>query len=143
LGEHFFDLWRDLYNEEFVHGQPQESDWGFRVIPVETAIEPASFVLPHEQVSGIIRSARRIAVQSCPCRKRERRCDNPIEMCISLNELADYIMYRGLGRDFTADEALALLHGAEEWGLIHVPKCGPLWIAVGHREEPLSRPGGP
>ncbi len=119
LGERFFDLWRDLYNEEFVHAQPQDSDWGFRIIPVEKTLESTSFVLPYEQTSEIIRSARRIAVQSCPCRKRERRCDNPIEMCISLNDLADYIMYRGLGRELTADEALALLRQAEELGLIH------------------------
>lgn len=119
LGDRFFDLWRDFYNKEFVRGQPPGRDWGFRVIPVETAIEPASYVLPYEQVSQLILSARRIAVQSCPCRKRERRCDNPIEMCISLNELADYIMYRGLGRELTAEEGLALLCEAEERGLIH------------------------
>jgi electron transport complex protein RnfB len=119
LGEGFFDLWRDFYNNEFVHGQPQESDWGFRVVPVERAIAQASFVLPCEQVSELVRSARRIAVQSCPCRKRERRCDNPIDMCISLNELADYVLYRGLGRELAAAEALALLREAEERGLIH------------------------
>lgn len=119
LGERFFDLWRDFYNNEFVHGMPQDSDWGFRVIPVEKTIESTSFVLPYEQTSGLIRSARRIAVQSCPCRKRERRCDNPIEMCVSLNDLADYVLYRDLGRELTADEALALLREAEERGLIH------------------------
>ena len=119
LGERFFDLWRDLYNLEFVHAQPQDADWGFRIVPVEAAIEQTSFVLPFERASELVRSAQRIAVQSCPCRKRERRCDNPIEMCISLNELADYIMYRGLGRELTADEALALLREAEERGLIH------------------------
>jgi ferredoxin len=119
LGDRFLDLWRDLYNNEFVRQQPQESDWGFRVIPVEESIAQTSYVLPYEQVSGLIRSARRIAVQSCPCRKRERRCDNPIEMCISLNDLADYITYRGLGRELTVDEAMALLQEAEERGLIH------------------------
>jgi len=119
LGERFLDLWRDFYNNEFVHGQPQKSDWGFRVIPVEATIDRASFVVPGEQITEIVRSARRIVVQSCPCRKRERQCDNPIELCISLNELADYILHRGLGRELTVDEALALLHQAEELGLIH------------------------
>jgi len=119
LGEPFLDLWRDLYNKEFVRGAPQDADWGFRVIPVETSIEPASSILPYEQAGKLIQSARRIAVQSCPCRKRERRCHNPLEMCISLNDFADYILYRELGRELTVDEALALLQEAEERGLIH------------------------
>lgn len=94
-------------------------DWGFRVLPVEKTIAHNSYILPYEQASAIVRSARRIAVQSCPCRRRERRCDNPTEMCISFNELADYVLYRGLGRELTAPEALDLLQEAEERGLLH------------------------
>jgi electron transport complex protein RnfB len=58
-------------------------------------------------------------VQECPCRKRDRNCDNPLETCLSFNELADYVLYRKAGREIDASEALAILQNSAELGLVH------------------------
>jgi NAD-dependent dihydropyrimidine dehydrogenase PreA subunit len=119
LGDRFLDLWRDFYNDELVHVPRSPDQLPFRVLPVEEKIEDTRCILPYEQVSEIVRQARRIAVQLCPCRVRERACDAPLETCISLDWVADYMISRQIGREIDVDEALAILRQAEELGLVH------------------------
>jgi len=118
LGGGYFDLWREFVNQEFFAAK-ENKNWGFRVIPVGKAIALESHILPYEGAAGIARGARRIAVQPCPCRKRERRCDNPIETCVAFDELAEYAIYRGTGREIDTAEAIAILRGCAELGLVH------------------------
>jgi len=119
LGERFFDLWRDFYNNELVHIPRSPDQLPFRVLPVEETIEDTRCILPYERVAEIVRGARRIAVQQCPCRVRERACDAPLETCISLDRVADYMLSRQIGREIDVDEALVILQQAEELGLVH------------------------
>jgi Pyruvate/2-oxoacid:ferredoxin oxidoreductase delta subunit len=119
LGTRFLDLWRDFYNNELVHVPGSPDQLPFRVLPVEEKIEDPRCILPYESVSEIVRQARRIAVQLCPCRVRERACDAPLETCISLDKVADYMISRQIGREIDIDEALAILQRAEELGLVH------------------------
>jgi len=119
LGSHFLDLWRDFYNNELVHVARSPDQLPFRVVPVEKTIEDVRCILPYEQVSEIVKRARRIAVQVCACRVRERACDAPLETCISLDRVADYMISRQIGREIGVDEALAILRQAEELGLVH------------------------
>ena len=118
-GEEFFDLWKKYWNEEHVYRY--QPDNVFRTLPIEEAIEDtySTRILPYESVSQILRSARRIAVQRCACRVRERRCDNPLETCISLNGFADYIISRGIGREISLDEAFEIVEKCEDLGLVH------------------------
>jgi ferredoxin len=119
-GEAFLDLWRDFYNQELVHTTEQPYGRSFRLVPVlENADDPRS-ALPYEQVAELVRRARRVAVQNCPCRTRERACDNPLETCISFDRVADYVVQRGIGRELTVDEALAILQRCEALGLVHL-----------------------
>jgi NAD-dependent dihydropyrimidine dehydrogenase PreA subunit len=118
LGAGYFDLWREFVNKEFFAAK-ENKNWGFRVIPVGEAIPLESHVLPYEGAAEIARGARRIAVQPCPCRKRERRCDNPIETCVAFDELAEYAIYRQTGREINTDEAISILRRCAELGLVH------------------------
>jgi Pyruvate/2-oxoacid:ferredoxin oxidoreductase delta subunit len=118
LGDSYFDLWQEFAHKELWPATGNEN-WGFRVLPIGETIQPDSRVMPYEEAARIVRQARRIAVQQCPCRKRERNCGSPIETCISFNELANYVIYRQAGRELDADEALAILKKCEELGLIH------------------------
>lgn len=117
----FFDEWKAFYNEEMIptHVDKPDSELPFRVIPVSKEIEGHQEILPYEHVERIIEDANKIAVQDCPCRVRERNCDNPLQTCISLNELADYVIARGIGRKLNKTEAKEILRNAEELGLIH------------------------
>ncbi len=118
LGAGYFDLWQEFVNKELFVANSNEN-WGFRVIPVGKVIPLESQVLPYEHAADIARQARRIAVQACPCRKRERKCDNPIETCIAFDELAEYAIYRETGREIDAAEAIAILKRCAELGLVH------------------------
>lgn len=119
LGTRFLDLWRDFYNNELVHVPRSPDQLPFRVLPVEEKIEDPRCILPYESVSEIVRQSRRIAVQLCACRVRERACDAPLETCISLDRVADYMISRHIGREIDVDEALAILQRAEELALVH------------------------
>ncbi len=120
-GPEFYDLWQQVCEAEVIQKAPQGM---LRVLPVGEALpSPTSpdvnRVLDIESTEAILRRARRIAVQNCPCRVRERHCDTPLEMCLSLDGFADYILYRQIGRELALEEALAIVRHAEELGLVH------------------------
>ena len=121
-GEEFYELWKKYLNKE--HIQMYQAEGGFRVLPVEESISKkevieSSKIIPQEKASEILMKAKKIAVASCPCRTREKRCDNPLETCIALNDLAEYEISRGMAREIDLDEALEILRIGEEHGLIH------------------------
>jgi formate hydrogenlyase subunit 6/NADH:ubiquinone oxidoreductase subunit I len=118
LGLGYFDLWKAFAHEELWPATGNEP-WNFRVLPIGEAVQPDKRIMPHEEAAAIVAGARRIAVQECPCRKRDRNCDNPLETCLSLNELADYVLYRKAGREIDAGEALSILKECAELGLVH------------------------
>jgi len=118
-GEKFLDLWKDFYREtQLIPPQEENIPSDFRVLPLEETIKNTR-IFPYEQTSQIIKSAKKIAVQQCACRKRERNCDAPLETCISLNQLAEYVLKRKMGRELTKKEALKLLKDCEKIRLIH------------------------
>jgi len=122
-GDGLRDLWKRYWNEE--HVLMYQKDALFRVLPVEGVslsfekVLDSIQIVPYEFVSGILKSARRIAVQRCACRVRERRCSNPLETCISLNNLADYTISRGIAREINYEEAMKIIIRCEELGLVH------------------------
>ena len=123
LGAAFFDAWREFFNEEqIIEGQrrarEKKAPPGFRVLPAERAL-PQEGVLDHERTSWIAGQAERIAVMSCPCRRRERRCDHELEVCMLFDGIADLVIQRGAGRPISHDEALAMLERCSRDGLVH------------------------
>ncbi len=102
-----------------VHAPRSPDHLPFRVLPVEQAIPDTRCILPYERASQLVRQARRLAVQPCSCRQRERACEAPLETCIALDRVADYMIGRGVGREIGVEEALAILQKAEELGLVH------------------------
>ena len=119
MGEDFYDIWRRFNNEELVFAPRSSEELPFRVIPVEEKIEAERAILPFESVSQIVKNANKMAVQNCPCRTRERRCQSPLETCISLDKTAEYMINRKIGREINVDEALEILKNCEEEGLVH------------------------
>lgn len=95
-----------------------------RVIPVQESLSPQQEILPDEQVIQIIEDAQVIALQKCACRARLdllgiRKCDHPLESCISIDQGAQYVIDRGLGREITKEEAIKLLKEFNKRGLVH------------------------
>ncbi len=96
----------------------------YRYIPVGKAIQPdLQAVFPVQLMEQVIAQARRIAVAHCPCRVSYRLlgrgCEHPTEVCLKFDELADFVIDRGLARELTREEALDLIRVTEEAGLVH------------------------
>ncbi len=96
-----------------------------KVIPVGQSLSTLQWVLPTEQALKFLRNARSFALTECSCRKREKRCDNPLEVCFLLNDVADKFIATGKGRAVTLDEAKDKLRLANERGLVHLTIYNP------------------
>jgi NAD-dependent dihydropyrimidine dehydrogenase PreA subunit len=50
----------------------------------------------------------------------KKRCDHPLENCIKYDELAEYLIEKGIGKEITKKEALEVIRKSEEAGLVHM-----------------------
>lgn len=104
-----------------AYGSPRKQ---YRYIPVEKAIKPdLQAVFPVQLMEQVIVQARRIAVAHCPCRVSYRLlgkgCEHPTEVCLKFDELADFVIDKGLARELTREEALDVIRVTEAAGLVH------------------------
>jgi formate hydrogenlyase subunit 6/NADH:ubiquinone oxidoreductase subunit I len=96
----------------------------YRYIPVGKAVSAdLQAVFPVQLMGEVIERARRVAAAHCPCRVSYRLagrgCDHPTEVCLKFDELADFVIERGLARELTKDEALEVIRVSEQAGLVH------------------------
>lgn len=96
----------------------------YRYIPVRKAIKAdLQAVFPMQLMEDVVAKARRIAVAHCPCRIGYRLvgrgCEHPTEVCMKFDELADFVIDRGLARELSKEQALDVLRITEEAGLVH------------------------
>lgn len=104
-----------------AYGSPTKQ---YRYIPVGKSVKAdLQAVFPVQLMEQVIASARRIAVAHCPCRVSYqlagRGCDHPQEVCLKFDELADFVIERGLARALSREEALEVIRMTEEAGLVH------------------------
>ncbi|MGD2269042.1 MAG: 4Fe-4S dicluster domain-containing protein [Desulfobacterales bacterium] len=123
--EAYHDLWQKFMEEEWPHFArliEQVLPKPFtRVIPVEKSIDVGKQqILDADSVNKIIESAEALAVTRCTCRVIAHKCDKPLEVCLQVNNAARYTLDRGTGREVTKSEALEILRGCEEKGLVHM-----------------------
>ena len=82
-------------------------------------------VMPNEQMGPIVQAATKIAVAHCPCRMSANLlgrtdCRHSLEVCIKYDELADFVISKGLAREISKDEAHQILADSEKEGLVHM-----------------------
>ena len=100
----------------------------YRYTATKEAIEHAHdthAVFPFDRMEEVIQKVKVIAVAHCSCRVQaelleKRRCNHPTEVCIKFDELAEYVINRGLAREITKEEALEIIKKCEEDGLVHM-----------------------
>jgi len=108
---------------EVYGGTPTKS---FRYSPADLTVDiPMQGVLPHELMGPIVGASNRIAVAHCSCRISARvlgrtDCEHSLEVCIKYDELAEFVITKGLAREISKDEALHILGNAEKEGLVHM-----------------------
>lgn len=108
---------REVFGGETVVG---------RALVHETALaeEALPEVLDWERASAIVSEARAWAVALCYCRHKAehlgKRCDAPMDNCLSLNAGAEFVARRGFGRAIERSEAMDIMVRARESGLVQI-----------------------
>ncbi len=109
---------------EEVYGKTETK--AFRYVPASLSLEPENHaVFPFEMMEEVIRRVKVIALVHCPCRATaqligKKRCDHPLENCMKYDDLAEYLIEKGIGREVTRQEALDVIRKSEEAGLVHL-----------------------
>jgi len=97
-----------------------------RALVHETAIadDPLPDVLDWERATQVIGEARAWAVSLCYCRHKMEHlgeaCGAPVDVCLTLNAGADFVVRRGFGRAVERAEALDLLETSRAQGLVQI-----------------------
>jgi Pyruvate/2-oxoacid:ferredoxin oxidoreductase delta subunit len=83
-----------------------------------------SEVLDWERATALVEGAGRVAVSNCYCRHKAhhlgRACETPLEICMSLNAAADYLVRHGIAREIGREEGAQILVAAREAGLVQI-----------------------
>lgn len=95
-----------------------------RVIPIQSAVDGNSRTATSEEVDRYIENSRVISVSDCSCRtSREENGEGcghlKEEMCIQLDDAAEYYIRTNRGREVGKDEAREIMRKAEANGLMH------------------------
>jgi NAD-dependent dihydropyrimidine dehydrogenase PreA subunit len=113
-------------SEQLQEAYGETETKAFRYVPVIPSLDPQSHaVFPFEMMEELIKKVRRIALVHCPCRATahligKKRCDHSLENCIKYDELAEYLIDKGIGKEITKQEALEVIRKSEEAGLVHL-----------------------
>jgi len=98
----------------------------YKYAPASLSIDVAmQGVMPNEQMAPIVDAATKIAVAHCPCRMSAKilgraDCQHSLEVCIKYDELAEFVISKGLAREISKDEAHQILADCEKEGLVHM-----------------------
>ena len=98
----------------------------FKYSPANRSIEvPMQGVMPNEQIGPIVEAATQIAVAHCPCRMSAKilgrtDCPHSLEVCVKYDEMAEFVINRGLAREISKDEAHQIMQNSEKEGLVHM-----------------------
>ena len=95
-----------------------------RVVPVEDAIKDIPGVSPYEKLSYYLDKYDTFSVSPCSCRSSRTSIGDGCghldeEMCIQMGKGAEHYIRTGRARRITREEALEIIHRAEENGLMH------------------------
>ena len=97
-----------------------------RAMVHETALAPEQMktLLPYESATSFIENAKTFSLTTCYCRNKgvltEHECSFSLEVCMSLDMSADYLMRHKLARPSSKTELLEKLASCRELGLVQM-----------------------
>ena len=98
----------------------------YKYSPANLAVDvPLQGVMPQEQMGPIVDGATKIALAHCPCRMTasllgRTDCQHSLEVCIKYDQMAEFVISKGLAREISKDEAKHILANCEKEGLVHM-----------------------
>jgi len=114
------------YMDEAFNGAITRGAAAFlRTVPIQRTLQVMHHVAAYEDAAQILRTAGKVVVTDCICRKQKRLvgqgCDAPLEVCFMFGSMGQYYVDRGMGREISTDEALQILTTAQDAGLVTQP----------------------
>jgi len=91
-----------------------------QTIPVTLKMDGQTRIYDFQQVEQLLTQAQLISIGNCDCREKVQGCDNPIDVCISMDREAELLIEKGIARKVTLDGAMAALRKSHEAGLVHI-----------------------
>ena len=98
----------------------------YKYSPVGVSIDVAmQGVMPCERIGPIVEQTTKIAVAHCPCRMSAKLlgrtdCHHSLENCLKYDEMAEFVIDKGIARQISKDEAMHILEKSEREGLVHM-----------------------
>ncbi len=89
-------------------------------VPVNMRLEGQQRILDLSEMKKILRDAKLVSLGECGCRKQLKKCDAPLDVCISLDKEAEDTINKGLGKEANLKQALEALERSHEAGLVHI-----------------------
>lgn len=115
-------MWDEYFKKALAHEMHGTSIPMSRVVPVQKSIPYEGMeIFPHEHAIELVKDSPNTALGKCQCRFSVQKCDGPLDVCIMLNNWADYTIDRGLAVRISKDQAIDALERARDAGL--VPTC--------------------
>jgi electron transport complex protein RnfB len=94
-----------------------------RVVPVQESIDIEMEIFPYEKASDLLESAKSWGVRDCICRVQKELigdpCQHPKENCLVFAPIEGAFDNSAVDRAISKQEALQILHEAEDAGLVH------------------------
>ena len=94
-----------------------------RVVPVQESIDFELEIFPYEKASNLLENAKSWGVRDCICRVQKKLigdpCDHPVENCLVFAPIEGAFDNSEVDRAISKEEALEILHQAEDAGLVH------------------------
>ncbi len=96
----------------------------YRYIPIAKSIEvPKQGVYSQHMMEEVMNKSRAFALGHCPCRVSHsllgQGCDHPTDVCLKFNDMAEFLIEKGLAKELSKEEALEIIQRCEEIGLVH------------------------
>lgn len=117
-------LEKALQNLDSLMSEGRMSSAG-KIIPIHESLDCLNWVLPTNQALEYIRNARSFAVQNCFHRVKYKRCNNPVDVCLLINDYADKAVSVGKAWKIDLSEAIEKLKVANKYGLVHLALHSP------------------
>lgn len=112
----------DKYARQAFQGETQIG----RTLVHEESIKDGDYseILSCEKASAVIEESKSYAVSLCYCRHKQHHvgkdCKFPMDVCMSLNFGADFVIRHNFGRKIDKQEAMDILARTRDLGLVHI-----------------------
>jgi Pyruvate/2-oxoacid:ferredoxin oxidoreductase delta subunit len=112
-------LWENYFTKALGNAMHGTSVRMSRVIPLNQSIGYGMEIFPYEHTVELVRNSERVALGQCQCRFSARKCHAPLDVCIMLNNWADFTITREIAAEISEEEAFQALIRARDAGLVH------------------------